>query len=457
MEKALARRILQDMRGPGAVADAGGEIIYANSDFIEIFYQDNGKGWSEPRVEVLEALANLTGLQPQEDAEREVIVQRGKSYFRLSVYLLAKQANKEGLHLIIATPARGKNRPGQGCSGADDRRSAKLPPEFSALIGQEASFLQALVLAKKAAKTDLPVLLMGESGTGKEVLARTVHLASRRKRKSFVDVNCAAIPDSLVESELFGYEKGAFTGANPGGAKGYFENAHGGSIFMDEIGDAASTTQAKLLRVLQNGQFKRVGGNRNISVDVRLISATNQELDQRVSDGRFRKDLLYRINTITIHLPPLRERPGDLLLLVEHFLHQNHQDRSGLHFSSEATQVLLGYSWPGNVRELKGVVDYAVTMSNGPVITTDALPSFVQMETKPVARYPEAPAPQAPQAAEMQETDELNPVIREVEKAHIKRVLERSANRSDAIRRLGISRRTFYTKIRQYGLDRQDG
>ncbi|MBW2113155.1 MAG: sigma-54 factor interaction domain-containing protein [Deltaproteobacteria bacterium] len=182
--------------------------------------------------------------------------------------------------------------------------SEKLAHEFSALKGEDSAFKMALINAQKAARTDLPVLIFGESGTGKEVLARAIHLTSHRKKMPFVDINCAAIPDNLIESELFGYERGAFTGARKEGKRGLFDQAHEGSIFMDEIGDASPQTQSKILRVLQEGQFKRIGGSRNIQVDVRLISATNKDLTSLITEGRFREDLLYRLNTITINLPP---------------------------------------------------------------------------------------------------------------------------------------------------------
>lgn len=334
----------------------------------------------------------------------------------------------------------------------------KLSPKFSALVGKDPEFIHALQLAQRAAQTDLPVLILGESGTGKEILARTIHQASRRYKKQFVDVNCAAIPDSLVESELFGYEKGAFTGANPAGKTGFFEHAHQGSLFMDEIGDAAPQTQAKLLRVLESGQFKRIGGNRNIKVDVRLIAATNQELSHRIAQGRFRADLLYRINTIAIKLSPLRERLADLPLLADYFLDKavsNHKKK--LKFSKEVMTVLQHYTWPGNVRELKGVIDYAVTMTRGSVISSRALPSFLTPHITSPAQGRSSAAPAAPMTLPKinaePETDLLLPVVEKAERAHIEKVLADSRTRSEAIRRLGISRRTFYMKIKQYGLE----
>src|SRR5665647_1074379 len=232
----------------------------------------------------------------------------------------------------------------------------KLGPEFDELIGANPSFLQALLTAQRAAKSDISVLIIGESGTGKEILARAIQQTSGRKNKPLVDVNCAAIPDSLIESELFGYEKGAFTGARTEGRKGYFDEAHEGTILLDEIGDSSLSVQAKLLRVLESGIFKRVGGTKNIKVNVRVISSTNQDLAGLIEQKKFREDLFFRLNAFTIQLPPLRERREDIGLLIDYFLKLNGVgEKHKYRFSPDALKVLYAYHWPGNVRELKGV------------------------------------------------------------------------------------------------------
>jgi len=451
----LARRLLADLNYAGAVLGAGGEVLEVNDAFRACFFDPGANGPSALCREVQAFLQQPdTGISRHAPAEAAVIHRKGKPY-RLDVYYLDKSSGQDGLRLVIATPVQRDSGLLDIDPDGSQGRTLKLSPRFAALIGRDPSFVQALMLAQRAAQTDLPVLILGESGTGKEILARTIHQASRRQKKPFVDVNCAAVPDSLVESELFGYEKGAFTGASTKGKAGYFESAHQGTIFMDEIGDAAPQTQAKLLRVLESGQFKRIGSNRNISVDVRLIAATNQELNHRIAAGRFRADLLYRINTISIRLLPLRERIDDLPLLAEHFLKS--AARGGqLRFSREAMELLRSYAWPGNVRELKGVVDYAVTMTTGKVMTPRSFPGFLRTASAhndPLAPGERPPPPATRHNDSEPDTDLLTTVLERTEKRHIQKILEKSHNRSEAIRRLGISRRTFYAKIRQYGLE----
>jgi transcriptional regulator with PAS, ATPase and Fis domain len=337
-------------------------------------------------------------------------------------------------------------------SRMDDKKNrAEIPdPEFRELVGEDPSFRRALLIAQRAAKADLPVLIIGESGTGKEIVAQAIHRTSRRSNKPLVDVNCAAIPDALIESELFGYEKGAFTGARTEGRTGYFEAAHGGTMLMDEIGDASLQVQSKLLRVLEEGCFKRMGGNRNVKVDVRIISSTNKDLGKNIVEKTFREDLYYRLNTFSIHLPPLRDRAGDISLLVDHFLAANvNSGHLRYRFLPSCMEILRSYHWPGNVRELKGVVNYAVNMSSRAAIDPSALPSFLHPRTDLPGEA--KGGPDAGVSVSRRDSHMIK-IIRDVEKDIIKDALEKSANRSEAIKRLGISRRTFYIKLKQYGL-----
>jgi len=229
-----------------------------------------------------------------------------------------------------------------------------------------------------AAPTSGWVLITGENGTGKELVARSIHLQSQRRDKPFIEVNCAAIPEELIESELFGHEKGAFTGATAQ-RRGKFDMAHEGTLFLDEIGDMSLKTQAKVLRILQERKFERVGGNRTIEVDVRVIAATNKDLEQEIRDGRFREDLFYRLNVLPLTVPPLRERREDIPLLVDHFLrffcHQ--EARATKQVSPEALAIFQDYPWPGNVRELKNIVERLVIMVPGETITPERLPSVM--------------------------------------------------------------------------------
>ena len=257
---------------------------------------------------------------------------------------------------------------------------------FGGIVSVSPAMSEALSVAARAAVSKATVLILGESGTGKELVARAIHQASPRRERPFVVVNCAALPESLLESELFGHEKGAFTGADRL-RKGRFELADGGTLFIDEVGDLPPATQVKLLRVLQEGAFERVGGTETIHVDVRIVAATNRALDVMVQRGEFREDLYYRLNVVRVWLPPLRERREDIPPLLDHFLHrfasENNKQIDG--FSKEALDLLLKYDYPGNVRELQNIVEQAVVLARDRVITTRDLPATLrsQMSEKP--------------------------------------------------------------------------
>ena len=283
----------------------------------------------------------------------------------------AVQAMKEGAYDFIQKPfepALVEETVRRALERSTLRRAARAGGE-PAIVGLAA----AQELARKAAKTDATVLLLGESGTGKEVLARAVHRWSDRSAGPFVAVNAAALAETLLESELFGHEKGAFTGAQARRA-GKFELAHGGTIFLDEIGDIAPTLQAKLLRVLQERAFERVGGTETVTVDVRVVAATNRDLKKRVAEKLFREDLFYRLNVVTVTLPPLRERRADIRPLAEHFLREL---RAGARFSPDALAALERHDWPGNARELRNVVERATVLLEGNEVAPSDLPPEV--------------------------------------------------------------------------------
>jgi two-component system response regulator HydG len=247
------------------------------------------------------------------------------------------------------------------------------------MIGTSPAFRRLMTLVQQVADSSATVLVQGESGTGKELVARAIHDRSSRRNGPFVAVNCAALPETLLESELFGYEKGAFTGA-AGRREGRFELADGGTLFLDEIADLSPVTQPKILRALQEGEFERVGGSKTIRVDVRIVTATNQDLATLVRDKRFREDLFYRLNVITIQVPPLREKHEDVPVLAQHFLRvyaaKNNRQLDG--FSDEALGCLEAYSWPGNVRELENVVERAVVLARGARVDAADLPDAVR-------------------------------------------------------------------------------
>ena len=312
---------------------------------------------------------------------------------------------------------------------------------FKGIISQSSKMQQVMLTASRVAGTKAPVLIRGESGTGKELIARAVHFTSARKDKPFVAVNCAALNENLLESELFGHEKGAFTGAEKQ-RRGRFELADGGTLFLDEIGDISSATQVRLLRVLQEHTFERVGGSETITVDVRLIAATHKNLETAISEGKFREDLYYRLNVVTIEIPPLRERREDIQLLLEHFLLQYSKEhkRKKLSFSKEAWEHLVRYDYPGNVRELENIVQRSVILSRSDIITTDDLPLVVRSATKESTLKPAS-------QGSFEEQIEM------MEKELIFEALRTSGNnQSKAAEQIGISERTLRYKLKKWGV-----
>ncbi len=290
------------------------------------------------------------------------------------------------------------------------------------------------------------VLIRGESGSGKELIARAIHYASNRSEKPFVDVNCTSIPDELLESELFGHERGAFTDAKKE-KKGLFELSNGGTMFLDEIGDMKMAMQAKLLRVLQEKNFKRVGGTKQINVDVRIVAATNKDLEQSISDGLFRDDLYYRLNVVQIISPPLRERQDDVLLLTRHFINEFNRDfnKSVSKIHPEAEQLLLSYSWPGNIRELRNVLERAILLESEDVLLPQDL--SISPSHQAAARQQDDATPALPVNDDM--------TLDDMEKWLIERTLSTcSWNKNLVAKKLGINRTTLYTKIKKYNLER---
>lgn len=299
-----------------------------------------------------------------------------------------------------------------------------------------------LNLIESASENDFPVLILGESGTGKEVVADAIHYSSSRNNNPFIKVNSAGLVSSLLESEMFGYEKGAFTGASSS-KPGKFELADSGTLFLDEIGDMELTLQAKLLRVLQDGTFERVGGTKNLVSDARIIAATNQNLTTLMEEKKFREDLFYRLNIITINLPPLRERKEDVPLLVNHFLQgfAEKYKRTGISFQEDAMDLLCSYHYPGNVRELENIVARSFALSRGEVITPHDLPEHLK-------RLEETPV----QEPENIRDWDLNRAVESLEKKMLTLCLKEGGEKGEMAKKLGISRRQFYYKLNRYGL-----
>jgi DNA-binding NtrC family response regulator len=329
-----------------------------------------------------------------------------------------------------------------------------------ALIGNSEAMTRVRSMIEKVAETDATVLVRGESGTGKELVARELHeRSSHRRRGSFVAVNCAALPSELIESELFGHEKGAFTGA-AARRRGKFEQADGGTLFLDEIGDMSANVQAKLLRALEERRIERLGGNDSIPVDVRIVSATHRPLEQDIEKGSFRADLFYRLQVVTVEIPPLRERREDIPLLAETFARQA-AERYGLPprtLAPSALRKLVGYHWPGNVRELRNAVERALILAEGDEVAANDLPDDVGAGAKVAAKEAAAPAAPAfePGALAVPFTSDFREDRREFERRYIARCLEETGgNVTRAAAILGMHRQSLQHKLRELGLARR--
>jgi len=311
--------------------------------------------------------------------------------------------------------------------------------DASGIIGESKATQEMTAMIGRVAHARTPVLVSGESGTGKELVARALHYRSPRAGGPFIAINCAALPAELAESELFGHEKGAFTGAGSR-RRGRFELADTGTLFLDEVGDLSPSVQAKLLRVLECGEVERVGGEKSVSVNVRIVAATNKSLTEEISHGRFREDLYYRLNVISLELEPLRRRKSDIKPLIEHFLERAARDAGWAvapELSEEARRRLLAYHWPGNIRELKNVIERCVVLSEGPAIEVVDLPSLLATPVDELVRG----------------EDTRLPSLASVEAAHIETVLTRcGGNKKQAAQILGIERATLYAKLKRYAI-----
>ena len=305
------------------------------------------------------------------------------------------------------------------------------------IIGKSPNYLKLVSKAVAISKTDATVLIGGENGAGKDVICQLIHKNSLRNKEAFVSLNCAAIPENLIESEMFGYEEGAFTGAMKGGKIGKFELADKGTIFLDEIGDMSLSMQAKLLRVLESGQIEKIGSQKNIRVDVRVIAATNQDLEEMIARGEFREDLYYRLSVITLELPPLRKRSHDIVLFATHYLnYYNEKYEKDLSLSKEALKVMESYSWPGNIRELKNCIEHAVILADDGQVDIDDLPARIQKSFIGSLDMT---------LEEMMEEKEIE-IIRDLlimNKGDLKKTADQ----------LAISERTLYRKINKYSIE----
>jgi len=396
-----------------------------------------------PQVSGMDLLEAVHGQDPQ----KPVILMTAQAELRTAIeavnrgafYYVLKPFSNDDLVAIVRRAAearllRSENQQLRREIRRRERRSTGRP------LGRARSFVDVLQLAEQVAPTDSTVLVLGESGTGKEVVARYIHELSERAEGPFVSINCGALPETLLESELFGHVKGSFTGAVRD-KEGLFTAARGGTFFLDEIAETAPSTQVKLLRVLQEREVLPVGGTEPVPVDVRLIAATNRDLDEEMRNGRFRSDLYYRLNVIALYLPPLRERPDDIALLVEACLERLAAERGQepRRLSPAALEVLLAYPWPGNVRELENVLEHAALVSQDAEIPVEALPERVR----------------SPRASPfISERPHASPTLDAVERAYILWVLNaEGGNKTRAAEVLGIDPSTLYRKLSRYDAD----
>jgi DNA-binding NtrC family response regulator len=349
---------------------------------------------------------------------------------------LSKPVDVEELELVVSRALEKKSLLAEA-SVLRQRLEQKY--RFDNLVGESPPMLEVLKSVRQIAPSNASVLLLGESGTGKELFAQAIHENSPRKRRPFVKVACAALPETLLESELFGHEKGSFTGAISARA-GRFELADGGTLFLDEIGDITPTVQVKLLRFLEEHEFERVGGNKTLKVDVRVVAATHRDLEARIREGLFREDLFYRLNVIELHIPPLRDRRTDISILAHHFLKRfaeaNGKEIRG--FTDEALGLLARHSWPGNVRELENAIERAVVLASEPLLNPAHFPTLVARAAEPVVA--------APGGVRIPGSS-----LADIEREAIQRTLESvSGSTSRAARVLGISPRKIQYKLKEY-------
>lgn len=452
-------RALDSVEEPIIIVDRDTQVVYVNSSYLKTF-SANLRAAGIPPEEIVSH--KLTDMKDQTDVLPILDVLK-KQRPRLKYYSLCGEAitsfsdvipikgSSDLLGAVIinrdtAQIAQMNHEMNHYKALANELRSeldakAQLPLPFRSVIGSSRSFVSMLRIAAQVAASSSSVCLTGESGTGKEVLAKAIHYSSRHAGGPLIKVNCAAIPEALLESELFGYERGAFTGAKSNGNPGKFELANGGTLFLDEIGEMPMSMQVKLLRALQEHEITRVGGTKSIQLDFRLITATNRDLEAMVQDGSFREDLYYRINVIPLNLPPLRERRSDIPVLANHFLAELQElyggDRS---FSSEVIELLCDYTWPGNIRELKNCVERMSVLSTDEIITAELLP-------------PQVAGCRNRRSKKSAENYRLQDIMEKTERDTIQAVLSLTGgNKARAIEILGISKRNFYMKLDKYSL-----
>lgn len=443
--------MLDELTDAVVAVDMNGVIFYVNPAYAQLLNVPVGAVLGQNMFDIEAGATLLKTLQSGEAITKDsVLIESVQHYVQIKAFPLEAGGRMLGAASIFRDTTEFNQlsmeleRASQMAAEYNRQIEAQTLLKQSNIIGECRPFLSSVVKATAVAATDATVLLRGESGTGKEVFARLIHQNSARKDKPFIAVNCAAIPESLIESELFGYEEGSFTGARRGGQLGKFQLAEGGTLFLDEVGDMPYAMQAKLLRVLQEGEIEKVGRQRAIKVDVRLVAGTNRPLEQMIEQGQFRQDLFYRLNVVPIVIPPLRERGHDVVLLAAHYLEQyNKKYHKSVRLTEEGYRLLLRYSWPGNIRELQNILESCVVLCSREYILPEDLPSSIHQGERRQAL--EAAPSQYPWPVRLEDA------VARCEEQVIRAALKNHQNnRQAAADSLGISRRTFYRKVQQY-------
>ena len=427
------RNVLDIIPNGVTLLNKNGDIKYINNYAAERIFQSNGKNitginikkYIEDYDELLSALKKNNNRKPMAKGSYEI----GNQQYQINLQQIRNESNVASGYLV---------------SFYDVDKSGVLsrydnPISFDDIIGESNKMIDVIKQCKLFSNSDSPVLITGESGTGKEIFARAIHNESNRKEKPFIAINCAAIPDQLLESELFGYEPGTFTGGTRDGKAGIFEVADKGTVFLDEIGEMPPHLQVKLLRVLQEKKVRRVGGTKEVSFDVRLISATNQNIDEMVRNKEFRLDLLFRINIFNIYIPPLRERKDDIPILIEHFtkIHSNRYNKNIVGVDQNAMRKLINYNWPGNVREFQNVLERAIALATKKTITAkDIILNYTLVSDSDLIG------------------NSLTESIENLEKRIILESLKTSNSIRQAAKNLGVTHTLLINRMKKYEIDR---
>ncbi|WP_278693126.1 sigma-54 interaction domain-containing protein, partial [Parageobacillus thermoglucosidasius] len=438
--------LLSFITDPVLVVDAKGHIVHTNSAAEQMLERSQIIMIGKHVTEFVQSASLSQYIKQGKPAANLAVCMMNAKGARLEfscrLHPLLVDAQVEGAILFFTKPALRQ----------EQEKSFRYGTRFSLddVIGSSPAITALKEQVMKIAKSESTVLIRGESGTGKEVLAQSIHRLSHRNKGPFVAINCAAIPEALLESELFGYEEGAFTGAKKGGKPGRFELAKGGTLFLDEIGDMPLYLQAKLLRVLQERRIERVGGTKSIEVDVRIIAATHKDLESMIANNQFREDLYFRLNVIPLYVPPLRERKEDLYELIQYYMHKfcKRFGKEPKRFSSQALKKIFNYRWPGNIRELENMVEYIVNLEIGDLVTVSSLPA-------PIREMPEDQhRDMAEETHEPQTVSHLSKSlykVNEVEEQLIIQALQRFGTSTEGKRKaaeaLGISLATLYRKL----------